>query len=98
MGWAGDEIGMGLRKGLGLRLGIGWDRDWEGIETGKGTGMANIPQFAFPHHDPMRIPRDEEGLLESKIKGQPHIWGSKGSFCCVFELSVPMMSHPRAEA
>lgn len=85
---------MGLRKGLGLGLGMGWD----GIGTGKGTGMANIPHFAFPHHDPMRIPQDEEGLLESKIKGKTDIWGSKGSFCCIFELSVPMMSHPRAEA
>lgn len=87
--WAGDEIGMGLRKGFGM--------GWDGTGIGKKTGMANIPHFAFPHHNLMRIPRDEEGLLESKTKGKTHIWGSKGSFCCIFELSVPVMSHPRAQ-
>lgn len=59
--------------------------------------MANILLFTFPHHNPMRIPWDEEGLLERKTKGKTHIWGSKESFCYIFELSVPVMSHPRAQ-
>lgn len=69
MGWDRDGMGLGWDRGSDWS----WDLGQVGIRNGKRTGMPNIPHFAFLHHNPVRIPRDEEGLPESKTKRKTHL-------------------------